>query len=93
MSIERVSFKVHGAVQGVGFRDFTQKCAASHGLVEGQVQGDGAAVGKFLQQINKGPRTAHVVKVETNKLQPDASNDAFVLLKTADSTFSSGSQD
>ncbi|KAL2870766.1 mitochondrial alternative oxidase [Aspergillus lucknowensis] len=79
MATQRIAFKVHGTVQGVGFRDFTQKRAIEYGLkgwvkntdcgrVEGEAQGAEEQLQKFLKDINKGPRLAHVVKLEKKAL-------------------------
>ncbi|KAJ5525479.1 hypothetical protein N7494_012129 [Penicillium frequentans] len=98
MSSKRVAFKVHGTVQGVGFRDFTQKCATGYGLmgwtrnttcgrVEGEVQGDGESIKKFMQQIDKGPRMAHVVKVEKREMEPLEGEAHFSVMRTSESNF------
>ncbi|KAJ5720878.1 uncharacterized protein N7483_008812 [Penicillium malachiteum] len=100
MTSKRVAFKVHGTVQGVGFRDFTQKCATSYGLigwarnttcgrVEGEVQGDDETIKKFIQQIDKGPRMAHVVKLEKRDMDLLEGEDHFSVLRTAESRFTS----
>ncbi|KAJ5216029.1 uncharacterized protein N7498_002436 [Penicillium cinerascens] len=59
--------------------------------VEGEVQGDEESMRNFLQQINKGPRTAHVAKIEKKELEPHEHDDSFVVLRTAESMFHSGS--
>ncbi|OAA82573.1 acylphosphatase [Akanthomyces lecanii RCEF 1005] len=71
----RVYFAAHGGtVQGVGFRYFTRKRAQTYGLtgwcrntpdnkVEGEVQGEDAAVDKLLKDIDQGPSGATVVKL------------------------------
>ncbi|KAJ5347338.1 acylphosphatase [Penicillium brevicompactum] len=92
-TILQVSFKVHGTVQGVGFRDFTQKCATSYdlrGWVEGEAQGPDDIMQKFFQQVSKGPRMAHVVKLEKQDLEPRDGEDHFSVMRTAASTFESG---
>ncbi|KAI9873341.1 MAG: hypothetical protein M1830_000515 [Pleopsidium flavum] len=72
---KRISFRVHGEVQGVNFRSFTEKKASSYGLtgwvtntsngkVEGEAQGDEESLQKFIKELNNGPSAAHVVKVE-----------------------------
>ncbi|KAJ5669694.1 hypothetical protein N7462_010764 [Penicillium macrosclerotiorum] len=102
MTSKRIAFKVHGTVQGVGFRDFTQKCAISHeltgfvrnttcGRVEGEAQGDEATVQKLLQQIDKGPRHAHVVKLEKREIDLQEGEDNFYVMRTMESRF--GSED
>ncbi|KAJ5081603.1 hypothetical protein NUU61_009867 [Penicillium alfredii] len=83
-------------------RDFTQKCAASYGLrgwvrnttcgkVEGEAQGDEETLKKLLQQVNKGPRMAHVVKLEKRELEPRDGEDHFAVMRTAESMFHSRS--
>ncbi|KAJ9608178.1 hypothetical protein H2200_007166 [Cladophialophora chaetospira] len=72
---KRIAFTVSGEVQGVFFRDFTQKKANSYGItgfvsntsdgkVAGEAQGDDNALQKLKADLNKGPGQAHVVKVE-----------------------------
>jgi acylphosphatase len=46
---------------------------------------------KFLQQIDKGPRMAHVAKIEKKELEPHERDDSFVVLRTGESMFHSGS--
>ncbi|KAL2122542.1 hypothetical protein VTJ04DRAFT_2997 [Mycothermus thermophilus] len=75
MALKRVYFRVHGTVQGVGFRYFTQKRATElnitgwvrntdNGKVEGEAQGEEDAIKTFLKHIDNGPRHAHVCKLE-----------------------------
>ncbi|KAL3427198.1 acylphosphatase [Phlyctema vagabunda] len=72
---QRISFLVHGDVQGVSYRYFTQKKAQEYGVtgwvrntpnskVEGEAQGDKEALQKLLKDLDDGPRAAHVVKLE-----------------------------
>jgi len=86
---KRVSFKVHGRVQGVNFRSFTQSKAENYGLtgfventpndkVEGEAQGSEDALQKFLKDINDGPRAAHVVKVEKKEVDVVQGESSFV---------------
>ncbi|QQK42456.1 Acylphosphatase [Penicillium digitatum] len=101
MSNIRVAFKVHGTVQGVGFRDFTQKCAkvgelkgwvrnTTCGRVEGEAQGSNEKVQKFLQCIDKGPSMAHVVKLEKCNLDVRDDEEGFAVMRTAESMFKPG---
>ncbi|KAK3317904.1 Acylphosphatase-like domain-containing protein [Apodospora peruviana] len=74
--VKRVYFLAHGGmVQGVGFRYFTQKRAIEHKLtgwvrntdnnkVEGEAQGDEAAIKSFLKEVDKGPSHSHVVRLD-----------------------------
>ncbi|KAJ5173196.1 acylphosphatase [Penicillium capsulatum] len=95
---KRIAFKVHGTVQGVGFRDFTQRCATSYkllgwvrnttcGRVEGEAQGDEETIQKFLTQISRGPRLAHVVKLEKREMEPTQNEDHFAVMRTMESMF------
>ncbi|KAJ5646802.1 acylphosphatase [Penicillium lividum] len=78
---------------GVGFRAFTQKCARGFGLigwtkntiqgkVEGEVQGDAETIEKFMQQIEKGPSMAHVVKLERREMESLEGESHFAVRKT-----------
>ncbi|KAI9810848.1 MAG: hypothetical protein M1827_006055 [Pycnora praestabilis] len=88
MSSKRIAFKVHGEVQGVNFRSFTQKKANSYGLtgyvsntsngkVEGEAQGDEESLQKLLKDINQGPSAAHVVKVEKSEADVKEGESSF----------------
>ncbi|KAF7712837.1 Uncharacterized protein PECH_002585 [Penicillium ucsense] len=99
MTSRRVAFKVHGTVQGVGFRDFVLKCAAKDNLhgwvrnthcgrVEGEAQGPESLIEQFLKQVDKGPRHAHVVKLEKREMCVQEGDDQpFVVLRTGESGF------
>ncbi|KAL5343616.1 putative acylphosphatase [Aspergillus crustosus] len=101
MATQRIAFKVHGTVQGVGFRDFTRKRAIEYGLkgwakntdcgrVEGEAQGSEESIQKFLKDINNGPRLAHVVKLENKTIESREEEEGhFGLRKTSESVFES----
>ncbi|KAL4759263.1 acylphosphatase [Aspergillus foveolatus] len=100
MATQRIAFKVHGTVQGVGFRDYTMKRAVEYGLsgwvkntdcgrVEGEAQGSEESIQKFLNDINNGPRLAHVVKLEKKALDPKNGESQFGLRKTSATVFDS----
>jgi acylphosphatase len=66
---------VHGRVQGVGFRDATQRRAIELGLtgwvrnlperaVETVAEGERAALEQFLAWLRRGPQAAHVEQVD-----------------------------
>ena len=59
--------------------------------VEGEAQGSDDIMQKFFQQINKGPRMAHVVKLEKRDLELRDGEDHFAVMRTAESMFGSGS--
>ncbi|PYH46538.1 acylphosphatase [Aspergillus saccharolyticus JOP 1030-1] len=98
MSSQRIAFKVSGTVQGVGFRDFTQRRATEYNLrgwvknthcgrVEGEAQGSEESVQKLLKDISKGPRMAHVVKVEKKEIGVKDGEENFACYKTSESGF------
>ncbi|KAI0456629.1 acylphosphatase [Xylaria acuta] len=72
---QRIYFLVHGQVQGVNFRNFTQREAAKLSVtgwcrntdnekVEGEAQGNPDAIKQFLKAVDQGPRYARVVKLD-----------------------------
>ncbi|KAH8809142.1 acylphosphatase [Xylogone sp. PMI_703] len=76
---KRIFFRVHGDVQGVGFRYYTRKRAVEYGLtgwvkntsngkVEGEAQGEESELKKLLKDVDNGPPHSHVVKVEKNEI-------------------------
>ena len=64
-------YRVHGRVQGVGFRFFTRESARREnvngwvqnlpdGSVEVLAEGEAASLDRFEQRLREGPRGAHV---------------------------------
>ncbi|KAL2441103.1 hypothetical protein ABEF95_011997 [Exophiala dermatitidis] len=87
-NLKRIAFTVHGTVQGVGFRAFVQRKASHYGItgyvkntsdgkVAGEAQGEPDSLKKLTADLNSGPRSAHVVKVETKELQPKEGERSF----------------
>lgn len=83
--IRHVKVLVHGIVQGVGFRYFTQQEAHRLGLsghatnladgsVEVEAQGESNAVEKLIEWLKSGPRTASVDSIEVYELDICAAN-------------------
>jgi acylphosphatase len=79
--ITRLSAIVHGRVQGVFFRDFTRREANALGLkgyvrnvpdgsVEVVAEGPGEMVERLLRQVNVGPSSARVDRVEVEWEEP-----------------------
>lgn len=75
MEIERVRARAHGRVQGVGFRFAAARRAAELGLagwvrndddgsVETVAEGPPAVLDAFVAWLHRGPRGAHVTRVE-----------------------------
>ncbi len=71
----RICLRVHGRVQGVGFRWWARREADALGLagtvrnredgtVEIEAEGPGAAVVALRQRLRQGPSSARVVSVE-----------------------------
>jgi len=77
--MRRVRFVVVGRVQGVGFRASTQAAAQEFGIVgfvqnradgavEGQAEGEEAAVAGFVEWLHKGSPWSRVDRVEVEEL-------------------------
>ena len=75
--------KVHGAVQGVFFRDCTRRRAESHGVagwvcncpdgsVEAVFEGDPEAVAQLVEFARRGPSRARVDRVEVSDEPPES---------------------
>jgi acylphosphatase len=73
---------VHGAVQGVFFRDTTRRRAASRGVtgwvrnrsdgaVEALFEGAADAVDSMVAFVHDGPRGAHVERVDVEDAAPE----------------------
>jgi acylphosphatase len=73
---------VHGRVQGVFFRDTTQRRAAARGVtgwvrnrrdgtVEAHLEGDRHAVDALIDFLHDGPRGASVERVEVHDAEPE----------------------
>jgi len=74
----RIHLLISGTVQGVGFRDFTQRNALQLGIkgwarnlptgeVELEAEGPDAALKQFEDKVNVGPRSAKVERVQPVK--------------------------
>ena len=87
---------VDGAVQGVGYREFTRRAALSLGVsgwvrnrsdgtVEAVVRGPPAAVEALIAEMRQGPRFANVNSVSVTELDETPGDDdgAFVIRATA----------
>ncbi|MCB1138802.1 MAG: acylphosphatase [Leptospiraceae bacterium] len=80
--MKELHLHIKGRVQGVGFRQFTASQARRLGLlgwvrntrdgaVECRVQGEPAALERFLAAVNKGPALARVDYVERMEVPAD----------------------
>ena len=72
-------YLITGRVQGVGFRYFTQRVAAQHGIhgwvqntpdgrVEIEAEGDDEAIRQFENRVSTGPAGARVDHVDTTDI-------------------------
>jgi len=79
--MKRVKLKVHGIVQGVGFRWFAKRRAdrlgivgyvknLADGTVEIEAQGKPDTLNEFIETIRKGPPLGMVSKVDVEELPP-----------------------
>lgn len=80
--------KVHGRVQGVGFRFYTQQQASrlgvqgwvrneADGTVEVLAQGDKATMQKFVAAVKKGSPASQVEHVETKEIRRARGHKSF----------------
>jgi acylphosphatase len=78
----RIHLLITGTVQGVGFREFTQRTARQLGIkgwvrnlptgeVELEAEGPEAVVVELEGKVNKGPRSAKVEKVQSAQASKD----------------------
>lgn len=87
----RLSFRVSGSVQGVGYRWFVKEAAGRHGVagwvrnasdgaVEGEAQGGVPALDGFLKDLKTGHPWARVDKAETQEMldQDGAEKDFYI---------------
>ncbi|KAJ3505366.1 hypothetical protein NM208_g16200 [Fusarium decemcellulare] len=89
---KRVYFVVHGRVQGVGFRYFTQKKAQEYGVtgwcrnthdkkVEGEAQGTDEILTKFFKDVDNGPSHARVTQVTQEERGILEDDDRFIVTR------------
>ncbi|MCU1227836.1 MAG: Acylphosphate phosphohydrolase [Acidobacteria bacterium] len=75
MSKELRIIKIHGKVQGVGYRFFATRVARRLGLkgsienlrdgiVEAVVEGEKKSIDDWLEELKEGPRYAEVTKID-----------------------------
>ncbi|KAK6519350.1 hypothetical protein TWF281_003184 [Arthrobotrys megalospora] len=80
MSIKRYAFTVHGQVQGVFFRDFTQQSAndlsisgfvlnRKNGNVSGEAEGSTDRLERFREKLNEGSPASTVYNVEWDEVE------------------------
>ena len=75
----RLSFRITGKIQGVGYRWFIKETAEKHdvsgwvrnapeGAVEGEAQGSMPALDDFLKELKSGHPLAAAEKMETQEM-------------------------
>ena len=81
MPVQAKQIRVHGRVQGVGFRYFVQRAGNRLGLtgkvrnrpddtVEIVVAGDAELIDEFLREVTKGPPLSRVERLEIEDIAP-----------------------
>lgn len=72
------ALRIHGKVQGVGYRFFATRVARRLGLkghiqnlrdgtVEAMVEGEGSAINEWIEELHEGPRFAEVSRIDQEK--------------------------
>lgn len=90
MTAKRVHIIVEGRVQGVFFRDYTQKKGSKLGLagwvrnqnngsVEAVIEGDAAAVDQMIAWFHKGSPLSEVTKVMVTAEEPSGVDRDFTI--------------
>jgi acylphosphatase len=75
---ETRQLRIHGKVQGVGFRFFATRVARRLGLkgwiqnlrdgsVQAIVEGEADAINEWIEEIREGPRYAEITRVDQEK--------------------------
>lgn len=88
MSDERLEARVHGVVQGVGFRAFVRRKASELGLagyvanrpdgtVEVRAEGPGESLDRLHAALEQGPPAGSVEKVESSRSDATGEFDGF----------------
>ncbi len=87
--MRRLDAVVSGRVQGVGFREFVRHEAANRGIggyvrnsddgqrVELVAEGDDAALDALIVELHRGPRFAHVDRVDASYSEASAGFSKF----------------
>ena len=75
MAKEQLVIRIHGKVQGVGYRFFATRVARRLGLkgsiqnnrdgtVDAVVEGDKGVIDDWIEELKEGPRYAEVTKID-----------------------------
>ena len=91
--MEAVHIKIHGIVQGVGFRPFVHRLVREHGLagsirntssgVELELEGRRTALEAFVRDLpGKAPRLALIEQIETEYGLPARGLSGFTILQS-----------
>jgi len=75
MAREQRFIRIHGKVQGVGYRFFATRVARRLGLkgwiqnnrdgsVEAAVEGEKSSIDEWIEELKEGPRYAEVTKID-----------------------------
>ena len=81
MSVQAKQIRVHGRVQGIGFRYFVQRAGNRLGptgkvrnrpddTVEIVVAGDAELISEFVREVTKGPPLSRVERLEIEDIAP-----------------------
>jgi acylphosphatase len=90
--MHHVHLVIEGRVQGVGFRWFAQSHARLHGVVgtvrnrhdgavEIDAEGERPALERFVEDVRRGPRSAHVDRLEQSWSEGPSRHREFVIAR------------
>ncbi len=91
--MEAVAIKIHGIVQGVGFRPFMHRLVREHGLagnirntssgVELELEGERAALEAFVRELpDRAPKLALIEQIEAEYGLPPKGLEGFTILRS-----------
>jgi acylphosphatase len=83
-------YRISGRVQGVGFRQYTERCAlreglhgwvrnAADGAVEAEAEGDAESIARFEAALHAGPRGSRVDTVDISEATPTLRATGFMV--------------
>lgn len=90
--MKRIIARIHGIVQGVGFRNFVRRNAENLGItgwvknnldgtVEALFEGDDGTISEIIEKCKQGSVLSYVDKVEVQEMEATKEFDNFIILR------------